>query len=84
MKLKSVSFIHAVPFGGSIKSANAFIASDVSRIGSEPFEIELVELSGMLVVSLTKNLNGKRQTQHVPLSNVACFMVLPAEPSSKK
>lgn len=69
--VKSVSFIHPVSLGGSIKSASMFSPSAPERPGSAPFDLSLVEVGGFPFVRVGRSQNGQLRFKCVPLTNVA-------------
>lgn len=82
MKLSIVHFINPVSFGGQITSAKAGSPSDAMRVGSTPFDIELVESGGFPAVKLSKNQNGTVSHIYVPITNVSGYTPAPAATSA--
>lgn len=72
MKIARAAFINVVQCGGSTPSAS-YGKIVGNRPGECGFEIDLVELQGMLCIRLRKDVAGKHHQAHVPIFNVSFF-----------
>lgn len=78
MKIARVAFINPVQCAGSITGASAGkVVGD--RPGQTPFEIDLVEVSGLPCVRLQKHAGGKHFQTHVPIFNISFFEPMSAD-----
>ena len=83
MKLKRVSFVNVIQFGGGVKSLDADVQADAMSRGGEKPTLELTEVNGFTCVKAGRKVNGLLTFKHIPMTNVSDFELAASEDKKK-